>query len=232
MSLATIKFEKGPDRRRFNSTVPDLDQRRDAAVHAFRHRRHPQPRTGPADSGRPARRAAARRRASARHRLGRHAPGPVAAGRRHDRRLRHREAVVRIQSRIRPIRCEVPLPSSPRERTNCISIAHSEEALDLKELKNLKLAVGQQLVVTVIAEDNCTLRQDPNIAPGEKYQLSVVSPEQLLSILEARELTCRMRLESIVQDVTTSRDRLARLDLTPAKASSPHGGKRSRSPLC
>ena len=55
--------------------------------------------------------------------------------------------------------------------------------------------------------------------------MSVVSPEQLLTLLEARELSYRVRLDAIVQDVADMRDRLARLDLTPAKASPPRGGK-------
>ena len=53
----------------------------------------------------------------------------------------------------------------------------------------------------------------------------------MLSILEARELTLRMRLESIVQDVTITRDRVARLDFAPpakkpADAKPADGGKK------
>jgi hypothetical protein len=107
---------------------------------------------------------------------------------------------------------KVPLATDPSLRTKIHFGPESSEALDLSE-RGLK--VGQQLVVSVNAEDNCTLGKTPNLGPGEKYPIAVVSPDQLLSILEARELTLRMRLESIVQDVTISRDRLARLDFAP-----------------
>ena len=114
---------------------------------------------------------------------------------------------------------KIPLATDPGQRTKIHFDPQSNEALDLKEQG---VTVGQQLVVSVNAADNCTLAKTPNLGPGEKYQLAVVSPEQLLSILEARELTLRMRLESVVQDVTMSRDRLARLDLAPpAKRSAP-----------
>jgi hypothetical protein len=107
---------------------------------------------------------------------------------------------------------KLPLATDPGLRTAIHFDRQSNEALDLK---NHSLTVGQQIVVAVDAEDNCTLGKHPNLGPGEKYQLSVVSPEKLLSILEARELTLRMRLESVIQDVTISRDRLARLDFAP-----------------
>lgn len=107
---------------------------------------------------------------------------------------------------------KVPLATEPRDRTAIHFDRASNEAIDLKDRG---LTVGQQLIIAVNAEDNCKLGATPNFGPGEKYQLSVVAPEQLLSILEARELTLRMRLESVVQDVTITRDRLARIEPAP-----------------
>ncbi len=112
---------------------------------------------------------------------------------------------------------KVPLATLPRDRTGIHFDRQSNEALDLKDRG---VAVGQQLVLAVNAIDNCTLGKAPNVAAGERFQLAVVSPEQLLSILEARELTLRMRLESIVQDVTITHDHLARMEFGPAKGKS------------
>jgi hypothetical protein len=128
---------------------------------------------------------------------------------------------------------KVPLATNPRQRTTIHFDRQTTEALDLKDRG---LTIGQQLVVAINAEDNCTLNKTPNFGPGEKFQLAVVAPEQLLSILEARELTLRMRLESIVQDVTISRDRLARLDFAPpakkpAQPKNPAAAKPPATPL-
>jgi hypothetical protein len=123
---------------------------------------------------------------------------------------------------------KIPLTVDPRQRTTIHFDRQSNEALDLKDRG---MTVGQQLVIAVNAEDNCTLGKTPNLGPGEKFQLAIVPPEQLLSILEARELTLRMRLESIVQDVTISRDRLARLDFAPpAKKPAPAKPKEPAKP--
>jgi hypothetical protein len=114
---------------------------------------------------------------------------------------------------------KVSLTTQPRDRTNIRFDRQSNEALDLKDRN---LVIGSQLLVAVNAEDNCAIGKGPNHSQGEKYQLAVVSPEQLLSILEARELTLRMQLESIVQDVTITRDHLSRLDIGPT---GPHSKK-------
>ncbi len=109
-----------------------------------------------------------------------------------------------------PVR--VPLHTDPRGRNEMHFDRASNESLDMKE-RGLK--VGQQLLVSVVAYDNCTLAGGPNLGLGEKFQLSVVSPDQLQSMLEARELTLRMRLEVIVQEVTDACNRLAEVDFSP-----------------
>ena len=109
---------------------------------------------------------------------------------------------------------QVPFRLAPKERLNLHFDRATDEALDLKD-RNLK--IGGQLIVAAMAQDNCALPGGANTAPGEKYQLSIVSPDELLSILEARELTLRMRLDALIQDVTDTRDRLARVDFTPAR---------------
>lgn len=124
---------------------------------------------------------------------------------------------------------QTALRVNPRGHASLKVDRAADEALDLKELfKDKPLAIGQQLSLAVMAQDNCTLKRGANIAPSERYQLTVVSPEQLQSSLEARELTLRLRLEQIVQDLTATRDSLAALDFTPPKP--PSAGDKPMTP--
>jgi len=89
------------------------------------------------------------------------------------------------------------------------------------EVGELALKPGQKLLVGAKAADNHSLPSDelPNVSSGERFLLDVVTPEQLRAILESRELNLRQRFESIIQEVTESRDSLAELetdDVPPA----------------
>jgi hypothetical protein len=72
--------------------------------------------------------------------------------------------------------------------------------------------IGDRLLVTLKAADNCALPAGANIGQGEKYQLDIVPPEQLLSMLEGHELMLRHQFEIIYQELTDTRDALSRLD--------------------
>ena len=109
---------------------------------------------------------------------------------------------------------QTPFRANPRSRPTIKCDRAADEALDFKE-KPLK--IGQQVSLSMMAEDNRNLKGGPNVASSEKYQLAVVAPDQLMSMLEARELTLRLRLEQIAQDLTSTRDSLAQLDFTPPK---------------
>ena len=93
---------------------------------------------------------------------------------------------------------QVPLRTNPRGRATIKYDRAADEALDFKE-KPLK--VGQQMSLAIMAQDNCDLKRGPNVAASERYQLTVVTNDHLMSMLEARELTLRLRLEQIVQDL-------------------------------
>jgi len=86
------------------------------------------------------------------------------------------------------------------------------------EVGELALKPGQKLLVGAKAADNHSLPGDelPNVSSGERFLLDVVTPEQLRAILESRELNLRQRFESIIQEVTESRDSLAQLETDPA----------------
>jgi hypothetical protein len=110
---------------------------------------------------------------------------------------------------------QVPLRTNPRGRATIKYDRAADEALDFKE-KPLK--IGQQMSLAIMAQDNCDLKRGPNVAASERYQLTVVTNDHLMSMLEARELTLRLRLEQIVQDLSSTRDSFAQLDFAPPKA--------------
>jgi len=92
-----------------------------------------------------------------------------------------------------------------------------EEKLDFRELRN---SIGEAyrlptdgdatLAVTVMANDRFDLGDEPNVGVGDRYELKVVSPEELLRILEQSEVGQRRRLEQIVREVKEQKDYLVR----------------------
>jgi len=93
-----------------------------------------------------------------------------------------------------------------------------DDALDAKDLA---LEAGQTFLVEVRARDNCALPGGPNIGTSDRYSLEVVTPDRLRAMLEARELNLRRRYEQLIEEVTDTRDALARFELVsePAAAS-------------
>jgi hypothetical protein len=96
------------------------------------------------------------------------------------------------------------------------------------EVRDLNLQPKQRLHWAVKASDGCALAGGPNVGTGQQYVLDVVTPEQLRSMLEARELTLRRRFETIVAELTDTRDLLAGVEFTgespkpPAAAQPPN----------
>ena len=92
-----------------------------------------------------------------------------------------------------------------------------EKKLDFRELRN---TVGEAyrlptdgdatLSVTVMANDRFDLGDQPNVGEGDRYELKVVSPDELLRILEQSEVGQRRRLEQIVREVKEQKDYLVR----------------------
>ena len=86
--------------------------------------------------------------------------------------------------------------------------------LDLKVMRDggqLVAKVGSTLGLTVAAEDYLNLRDEPHIGRASSIQLSVVTPEQLLILLERRELAMRARLEQIIGELSQMRDVLVNM---------------------
>lgn len=91
----------------------------------------------------------------------------------------------------------------------------------------LEIKPGDKLFLSVKASDKFNLPTadspsgEPHVAAGDRYQLEVVTPEELLAQLEVREVGLRRRFELIIEEMTQLRDSLLRVkaSLSPAAAS-------------
>ena len=90
-----------------------------------------------------------------------------------------------------------------------------DEAL---EVESLGLVPKQKFHLTAEAADTYNLGDAPNKGASQHYVLDVVTPEQLRSLLEARELLLRRRFETIIQETTENRNALARMEFGPPVA--------------
>ena len=91
-----------------------------------------------------------------------------------------------------------------------------ETVLDLREQATRdddpwRLQTGTNVVLSIKADDFFDLAEAPNTGQGDEYALDVVTPDELLAILEARELNLKRRFEQVIAEMTTTRDRLLRL---------------------
>jgi hypothetical protein len=95
-------------------------------------------------------------------------------------------------------------------------LAHSAEKqlsrLDFRALRHenetFALVPGTKLFVTAKANDFYNVNNQGNLGASESLVLDIVTPEQLLARLEAREIAMRQRLEQIVVELTEMRDTL------------------------
>ena len=222
----TIKLA-GPDRRHFSLRHRSPGRRPNAAVHARRCRWHPHERADPLDSECPARmsrRESACISAGSAPRSLPHARLPI------EGEITDDYGVSKVWFEYKldqgePV--QVPLRANPHDRTSLSFDRAADEALDFKEQP---LKVGRQMSLAIMAQDNCTLKKGRTSRRASAIRLPIVAPEQLMSMLEARELTLRLRLEQIAQDITTARDQLGKLEFgstdTPPNREKAAGEKR------
>lgn len=83
---------------------------------------------------------------------------------------------------------------------------------DALETRPLGLTPGHKLMASVKAADGCTLKSEPNIGISERWVFDIVTPEQLRTMLEARELLLRQRFEAILQEVSDTRNLIVRVE--------------------
>ena len=75
----------------------------------------------------------------------------------------------------------------------------------------LELKPADKLMLTVKASDKFNLSGEPHVGSGDRYQLDVVTPEELLGQLEVREVGLRRRFEQILDEMYQLRDSLLRV---------------------
>ena len=86
--------------------------------------------------------------------------------------------------------------------------------IDFRELRGsgqLTLEPGQKLHLTVKARDRYDLGDSSNVGVSDHFQRDVVKPDQLLAMLEARELSLRQRFQQVINELTETRDGLVRV---------------------
>lgn len=87
--------------------------------------------------------------------------------------------------------------------------------LDFRELRSQEQPVVLQpkdkLTLSVQAADKFNLTGQPHIGVGDKWQIDVVTPAELLSQLEVRELGLRRRFEQVIDEMAQMRDSLVRV---------------------
>jgi hypothetical protein len=88
-------------------------------------------------------------------------------------------------------------------------------ALDFRDLRAddppYELKPGQQITVQIKASDKMNISGGPNIGKNDVLSLEIVSPDELIAILERREYVQRRTYEHILDELTQTRDTLVRL---------------------
>ena len=126
----------------------------------------------------------------------------VARRRRGDRRLRRGQDLVRVPRRRRARPGSSRLPRRSTDRKNWPSPTRWRCA-------TCNLQPKQKLHWPCRPPIRSALEGGPNVGISQRYVLDVVTPEQLRSMLEARELMLRRRFETIVDELTDTRNLLA-----------------------
>ena len=101
-----------------------------------------------------------------------------------------------------------------RLRSGVSMIEFPESAPESVSLATLEIAVGSKVSLSVEGADNCELAGGPNRAEGDVWLLDVITPEAMQAMLEAREVILRRRYESVIADLSQSRDQFAAGKLT------------------
>ncbi|MFN0016890.1 MAG: hypothetical protein ACKVP0_01455 [Pirellulaceae bacterium] len=99
-----------------------------------------------------------------------------------------------------------------------------DQSIDFRKIRSeqggLELRPKDKLYLMVQAADRFNLEGGPHVGASDRYQLDVVTPEDLLAMLEIRELGLRARFELTLGELGQLRDSLVRVksSLGPASA--------------
>lgn len=103
-----------------------------------------------------------------------------------------------------------------------------DETLDLRRHRTAdenawELQPGEKVLINLRATDFYNLSDEPRLGASDEYPLDVVTPEELLALLEARELGLKQRFEQILGELRETRDQLLRLQAELEEADAEEG---------
>ncbi len=134
---------------------------------------------------------------------------------------------------IARVDAEVTLNESPPlAKPLTLEETQLKSTIDLEKLQaeeQTSIEPGMTLGIVVTARDFYDLGEPQHIGRGQSVQLSVVTPDQLIVILDRQELELRQRLELIVAELEQLRQVLQTMktDLPSTGAMRPDHGKRA-----
>lgn len=112
-------------------------------------------------------------------------------------------------------------PDQPKSHTVAIETVEgtvAERKLDVAvEAGEFNIRPGQRLALSLKAGDRCDRGTGANVGTSDRWVLDVVTPEELRTMLEYRELVLRQRFEVIIREVEETRDLLARMEFAPSQ---------------
>jgi len=100
--------------------------------------------------------------------------------------------------------------------------------VDLKAMRDsgmLVAKVGSSLGLTLAADDYLDLEGASHVGRASPIQLGIVTPDQLLILLERRELAMRARLEQIISELSQMRDLLIKMQQATKLSQAPAADK-------
>ena len=89
------------------------------------------------------------------------------------------------------------------------------------DVSSLSLKPGTRFYVWVKAEDDFPLEAAPHIGSTPRFELEVVTEQQLRGILEGTELVLRRRFEGIIANLRRTRDSLRRIETEGSDTAAP-----------
>lgn len=134
-------------------------------------------------------------------------------------------AVARAWYDVELVRATTPADQPPRVQQQhdfpLQAAGKVDATLDFRALRatpdGLTPQPKDKLLLVIKAADKYDLGQEPNTGSSDRYQLDVVTPDQLLTVLEAREIGLRRRFEQIIDEMTQARDFLQRVAAPPSQ---------------
>ncbi len=132
------------------------------------------------------------------------------------------------QSRIELFLNESPPVSIPSDVSSNGNVRQSIDLRNQRDLGQIKVSAGQTLGLTLVAEDFYDLETNERVGRSSPIQLAVVTPNQLLVLLERRELAMRSRMELVISELNQLRELLLKIRQTNRPESGQNGGNEKR----